>query len=157
MLTQIKECNKHAVKAALAEQLDPQILMYWTVHHFCHLIQRLKTKQPAASREDILWNIPDRWGFPIVLWAGHALKALLYRLDHELAMILGTKPADGKPFDPLVHIDLKGCTATIDMWATNKTICDYSTRAWDLLRKFVSVVPLSHSYWDVDPTLGDEV
>lgn len=77
------------VKAGLAEQLDPQILMYWMTHHFCRLIHvSLKTERPAASREDILWNILDRWGFPIVR-AVHALKASLCRLDHGLAMLLG--------------------------------------------------------------------
>jgi DNA-directed RNA polymerase subunit RPC12/RpoP len=157
MLNQIKQCNQHAVKAGLAEKLDMQILMYWMAHYFCSLIQGLKKDRPAASREDILWNILDRWGFPIVPWAVHALKASLCRLEHGLAMLLGIKPTNGKPFDPLVHIDLKGCTAAIDTWATNKTMYNYSSMDWDSLRKFISTVPLSHSYWDVDPTLGDEV
>lgn len=157
MLQNIKECNKHAIKAGLAEQLDPQILMYWIAHHFCRLIQRLKKERPAAGREDILWNILDRWGFPIVPWKAHSLKASLCKLDHGLAMLLGLKPTNGEPFDPLVHIDLEGCTVTIDTWATNKTMYNYSTMDWDSIRKLISKVPLSHSYWDVGPTLGDEM
>lgn len=157
MLTQIKQCNKHAVKAGLAEQLDMQILMHWMAHYFCSLIQGLKKKRPAASREDILWNILDRWGFPIVPWAVHALKASLCKLDHGLAMLLGIKPTKNKPFDPLVHIDLKDCTTVIDTWVTNKTMCNYSKMDWDSLRKLVSMVPPSHSYWDVNPKFGNEM
>ncbi|UKZ61460.1 uncharacterized protein TrAtP1_002726 [Trichoderma atroviride] len=157
MLNNIKGCNRHAVKAALAEQLDLHILMYWMAHHFCRLLQGLKKERPAASREDILWNILDRWGFPIVPWMGQALKASLCKLDHGLVMLLGIKLTNGEPFDPLVHIDLEGCTVTIDTWATNKTMYNYSSMDWEPLRRLISLVPLSHSYWDVDPTLGDEV
>ncbi|KAM0512861.1 hypothetical protein ACHAPE_008495 [Trichoderma viride] len=144
MLQNMKQCNKHAIKAGLAESLDPQILMNWMAHHFCKLIQRLKMERPTASREEILWNILDRWRFPIVPWARHALKASFCKLDHG-------------PFDPLVHIDLEGCTVTIDTWVTNNTMRNYSTMDWDSIRKLISKVPLSHSYWDVDPTLGDEM
>jgi hypothetical protein len=102
-------------------------------HYFCKFIQDLKKERPAASREDILWNVRDRWGFPIVLWRGHALKASLCKLDHGLAMLLGLKHTNGDPFDPLVHIDLECCTVVIDTWATKKGMSSYPMIEWDPL------------------------
>ncbi|PNP39781.1 hypothetical protein TGAMA5MH_08300 [Trichoderma gamsii] len=34
---------------------------------------------------------------------------------------------------------------------------NYSSMDWNPLRKLTSKVPISHSYWDVDPTFGDKL
>ncbi|EHK27525.1 uncharacterized protein TRIVIDRAFT_217401 [Trichoderma virens Gv29-8] len=66
-------------------------------------------------------------------------------------------PADGEKFDPLVHIDLDICTVTIDAWITNKAMKNYSTSNWNWVRDLIRRVPLWHSYWRVDLSLGDEI
>lgn len=72
-------------------------------------------------------------------------------------MLVGLMPTNGEPFDPLVHIDLECCTVTIDTWTTNCTMYNYSLTDCDSLRSFIGRVPLSHPFWEVDPSLGDEV
>ncbi|KAL7805298.1 hypothetical protein V8C44DRAFT_361122 [Trichoderma aethiopicum] len=71
-------------------------------------------------------------------------------------MFLGIlQPGEGETFDPLVHIDMDKCTVTINAWMTNQTMRNYATSDWSSLRDELRMVPLSHPYWRVDPSLGD--
>ncbi|KAL7930738.1 hypothetical protein V8C35DRAFT_312099 [Trichoderma chlorosporum] len=153
-------CNNHAEKAGLSEPgLNEVTLLYWMAAHFSMCVKKTKIRLPDASKEVILFHYSlDRWSLPIIPWACHAFKASICKdQDHGIAMKLGLVPTNGEAFDPLVHMDFDQCTVTIDTWCTNKAMGNYATADWKLVRSHLSKVPLWHSYWHVDLSLGNSI
>ncbi|KLO84686.1 Uncharacterized protein LW93_4965 [Fusarium fujikuroi] len=158
MLCNMREaCNKHAEKAGYGEKhVDAVKLIYWMGTFLCDQITALKVQMPESSQEEIALAILDRWGLPRVPWKFHIMRSsLCKKQDHGIAMIFGI---ENRPdFDPVRHIDFSSATVTLDSGFTNMAMRNFDTLSWNSIRTAAMHVPLHHPFWQVAPTLGDEV
>ncbi|KAI5458787.1 hypothetical protein BGZ63DRAFT_407169 [Mariannaea sp. PMI_226] len=158
--TMRKKCNKHAEAAGLGDKGMNEIrLVYWMVAHFSSQIQTIKKDMPTATREEIRFQILDRWGLPIVPWVQNVLCASLCKgPDHGIAMQFGiTEPVGLESFDPVRHIDLSKCTITIDTIATNMGMWNHHRDSWPQIREILRAVPLRHPLWRIDDCAGNNI
>ncbi|KAM0201620.1 hypothetical protein ACHAPI_001666 [Fusarium lateritium] len=149
-------CNRHAEAAGFGEKKANAIVcLYWMVHFFCDMVQKLKSQRPVATMEEIRFHILDRWNLPMVPWKTHPLKASLCKgPDHGIAMKFGM--AEAAIFDPENGIDLSKSTMVLDTWCTNATMRNYAVGDWPSIIATVAAIPLHHSFWRVDLGLGDK-
>jgi hypothetical protein len=122
-------CNKHAEEAGCGEPgMDALRVVYWMAHQMCNTIRRVKGERPAATQEEVAFNILDRWGLPVVPWDINMLSASFAKdQDHGIAMHFGLVQPDDEEFDPVKHFDLSRCTIRMDTRATNMAMRDFST------------------------------
>lgn len=119
LYTMRRSCNKYAEQQGHGEpSMDDQRLVEWMTILFCEKICAEKKAAPGATREDIRFNIGDRWKLPIIPFTRSMLTASLCKgPDHGIAMKFGIlEPADGEAFDPLKHFNHSQRTVTIDTW-----------------------------------------
>jgi hypothetical protein len=64
--TMTKYCNRWAVGAELQEKHATEALTLFLASYYCEKIVRIKRDRPAATNEEILWHILDRWDLPTV-------------------------------------------------------------------------------------------
>ncbi|VZI07806.1 unnamed protein product [Fusarium fujikuroi] len=152
-----EKCNRHAEQAGHGENhVDAVKLIYWMGTFLCDQITALKTQMPDASQEEIALMMLDRWGLPRVPWRHHIMRSsLCKKQDHGIAMVFGI--ANHPDFDPVQHIDLNSATVTLDSNFTNMAMLNFDTSSWNSIRATAMHVPLHHPFWQVDPTLGDEI
>lgn len=71
----------------------------WYVSRYGHLNRRV------WKRTDISYNVPDRWGRPVVPWVGNIFRFPLRKLqDYGIAMRFGLVTKEG-PFDPVENFN----------------------------------------------------
>ncbi|CAG7563680.1 unnamed protein product [Fusarium equiseti] len=150
-------CNKHAEKAGHGEKgFDGATCLYWMMHFFCDKVRGLKLQKPTATREEIRSHILDRWNLPIVPWKRSPFKASLCKgPDHGIGIKFGM--VDSEVFDPKNGINLCKSTVVVDTWCTNHSMRNYATSDWPSFPATLTVVPLHHSFFRVDLTLGGKV
>ena len=153
----IRECNRHAEALGLGErQRNPISVIFWLCHFICNEIKQVKASKPDASLEEIAFSLVDRYGLPRTPWISHLLKLAFAKLPlHGIAMLFGFLDTDD--FDPVYGIDLSKSTITMDTKATNTAMLNYAPEYWPEIRSLIKKVPLSHSFWDVDSSLGSDV
>ncbi|KAK4039342.1 hypothetical protein C8A01DRAFT_16667, partial [Parachaetomium inaequale] len=150
-------CNRHAEKAGYGEpEMNALRLIYWWAHHLCRQIRDLKRERPDTPREEIAFDITDRFGLLIVPWAANRFKASLCKIVHGVAMKFGLALKPGEEFDPVNHWDHSLGTVTIDAQGTNMAMLHFAESSSADIRHMISCVPLAHSYWSVHPDLGRE-
>ncbi|KAH7185108.1 uncharacterized protein B0J16DRAFT_340892 [Fusarium flagelliforme] len=49
------------------------------------------------------------------------------------------------------------CTVVLDTWCTNHTMRHYAACDWPSIHATLAAIPLHHSFFRVDLTLGDKV
>lgn len=155
-----KACNRHAEKAGLGQiELNAEVFLWWLTHHICCEIQvRKKLNIKVARVEDVVPAFADRWGLPLVPWEYHPFSMSICKLDHGIPMRIGLKERDdGRPFDPVLDIDLETTTLTVDTWFTNVTMFNWDADLFNFIRELVCLVPDTHPYWVLDKDRDLEV
>ncbi|CAG9982751.1 unnamed protein product [Clonostachys byssicola] len=151
-------CNKAAEKLGLGEpHVDWERFLYRIAKGYVQLVLDVKAKRPDAGMEEVAFFMLDRMGLPTVPFMKHMMGvSICQRVDHGLAMMTGITDTD-EDFDPRIHINLEDSNITVDSFWTNYFMLDFPMHMVPMLREIHRRVPLHHTYWRVDPSMGNTI